>query len=76
MAVIGAISFFGGVVFLMRVESPGPHSHSIAIGGCLVFAGVVLVPVAWMKRVRRPSAMSAETRAQEADNQPIPPREA
>jgi len=70
------MSFFGGIVFLLRLRSPGPHSHSLAIGVSLIFGGVVLLPIVWMKRVRRPSPMSAEERAQEADNQPIPPREA
>jgi len=76
VAIFGAVSFFAGIVFLLRLRNPGPHSHSLAIGTLLVIAGVLLFPVAWMKRVRQPSHMSAEERAQEADNQPIPPPEA
>jgi len=74
--IFGAVSFVTGTVYLLRLRNPGPHSHSLAIGISLIFAGVVLFPVAWMKRVRRPSHNAAEERAQEADNQPIPPREA
>ena len=76
VAIFGAVSFVGGIVFLLRLRNPGPHSHSLAIGALLIIGGVILVPVAWMKRVRGRSHLSAEARAQEADNQPIPPREA
>ena len=76
VAIFGAVSFLAGIMFLLRLRSPGPHSHSVAIAAALIIAGIILVPVAWMKRVRRASPMAAERRALEADNQPIPPREA
>jgi hypothetical protein len=60
----------------MRLIGVAIRPRTFAIACAALVAGILLLPTAWIKRPRRPRPSAAEHRAQDADNQPIPPREA
>jgi hypothetical protein len=76
VAMFGAACIIIGLMLLAMIQAPAVRPRVWMTGCGFLIAGVILLPIAWMRRVRRPSPSAAEHRAQEADNQPIPPNEA
>src|SRR4051812_20773310 len=62
-----------GLMMLAMIQAPSERPQVILTSLMFVGAGVVLLPIAWMKRVRRPSPTAAEQRAQEIDHHDQPP---
>lgn len=73
VAIVGGACLFIGVILMAMLQAPSVRQRVILTACAFLLAGIVLLPIAWMKRARRPSPSAADERAHEADNQPIPP---
>ena len=72
----GVVCLLVGLFLVARLIGRAVGPRAFAVACCALVAGVLLIPTAWIKRRKRPAPSAAESRAQDADNQPIPPREA
>jgi len=56
-----------GLMMFAMIQAPAVRHRVIVTSLAFIAAGLLLVPVAWLKRARRPSPSAAEHRAQELD---------
>jgi len=67
-AMIGIACLIIGLMMLAMLQAPVVRPRVILTSLAFIAAGIMLVPIAWMKRARRPSHTPAEHRAQELDH--------
>ena len=65
--VLGAACLMIGLVMLPMLQAPAVHDRVVVTALTFIAAGVILLPVAWMKRVRSRSKSSREQNAIDAD---------
>jgi hypothetical protein len=64
---LGAVCLVIGLVMLPMLQAPAVHERVIVTSLAFIAAGIILLPVAWMKRVRTRSNSSRDQNAIDAD---------
>jgi hypothetical protein len=75
VGMFGGACLFIGLMMIAMLQAPSVRPRVIVTACALIAAGIILLPVAWMKRCRGRLAgpTAADERAHEADHRQIPP---